>query len=169
VPEAALAAALRAEAHYRRADAIPAGGWGLLPTAEVAARRAWLALVRREPGEAAGHLERAVRARPHDRTLRVELAGVHALAGLPERAEEELARLIAEDPADDAPHRTLASVLERRGDREGAVAELIVVVNLAPGDAAARSRLVHLLQALGRHDDAARYAQGALVNGGNRS
>jgi NAD-dependent dihydropyrimidine dehydrogenase PreA subunit len=154
---AQLAAARAAEANYRRADEISAGGLGLAPTPEVVMRRAWLALVLSEPRAAAGHLRRAAALAGEPRVVRLDLARVLALAGDRDGALAELRRLIAEDPADAAPHRLLAGLLEESGALEEAAASLVAVVNLAPDDADARARLVGVLTRLGRPQDAARY------------
>ncbi|HMB69888.1 MAG TPA: 4Fe-4S binding protein [bacterium] len=156
VPAAQLEAARRAAVHYSRADAIPAGGLGLLVTPEVVARRAWMAVVRERFDEAAGLLQRLDRPGAAVRS-RVELARVLALAGRPEEALAALHRTIAESPVEPAPHRELAVQLERAGRPEEAAAELVILVNLAPGDVAARARLADLLDELGRQKEAARY------------
>jgi polyferredoxin len=157
IPAPILDAADRAAAHYERADRIGAGGWGLLETPEVVVRRAWIALVRGRPDEAAGHIRRVIAAGHADRQARFDLARVVELGGDLDEAAALWRELLAADPADAAAHRELARVLERAGDPEGAVAALIVVVNLDPGDGAARLRLAQLLEDLGRPSEAARY------------
>jgi Fe-S-cluster-containing hydrogenase component 2 len=150
-------AAARAEAHYRRADEVAAGGLGLVPTAEIAMRRAWLALVRGEPRDASSHLRRAAGLADDPRPVRLDLARVLALAGERDEAVAELRRLVAEDPADARPHRALASLWEQDGELEEAAAALVTVVNLAPDDDGARAKLAEVLERLGRPEDAGRY------------
>jgi polyferredoxin len=156
VPEAQLAAARRAEAHYARADALGAGGLGLLATPEVTARRAWMAVVQGRYGEAADLLARLDSPEATPRAA-AELARVRALAGRAEEATAGLRRRIAERPAEPALHRELAALLERRGRLDEAAAELVILVNLAPADTAARSRLADVLERAGRQEEAARY------------
>jgi thioredoxin-like negative regulator of GroEL len=155
-PAAQREAARRAGAHYARADAVRAGGLGLLATPEVVARRAWMAVVQERYDEAAAHLRRLDRPEAPARS-RLELARVLALAGRREEALAVLRRTVAEHPVDPAPHRELAAHLERAGRPSEAAAELVIVANLAPGDGASRARLVELLEALGRQDEADAY------------
>jgi ferredoxin len=143
--------------HYRRADRIDRGGFGLLATPEMTLRRAWLALVLGEIDEAEAHLRHRIAAGGEVAPMRVDLARTLRLAGKDAGAERELRDLIALDPADPAPQRELAALLESRGDLEGAVAALVVVHHLAPEDRGSRERLIYLLLRLGRPREAARY------------
>lgn len=157
LPTRVRQSAERAASLYRLADGVDRGGVGLAGTAEIALRRAWLALVLGNPGEAAAHLDRAVGTGVADRTTRLDVARVRALAGHRDEAISMLRALVAEDPADAAAHRSLADVLESAGEHDAAAAELVIVVNLDPSDTAARSQLQLLLQRLGRPDEAERY------------
>jgi len=157
LPDEMREAAGRAANHYARADRIGAGGFGLLPTPEIAVRRAWLDLVRGHFDDAAAQLRRVIAGGRSNERTRTDLARVVGLAGRPEEAITLWREIVADDPANPVPHRALARLLEQGGDREGAVAELVVLVNLEPTDFAARTRLVELLRELGHPDEAARY------------
>ena len=152
-----LRAAESAAYHYGRADRIGQGGFGLLDTPEVTARRAWMAVVLSDWQEAERHLGRMLAQRPEDPRRRVDLARIAARDGRGDEAISILRDVIATDPSNVDAHRALAAELRARGDAEGAVAELVVVVNLDPGDTASRQRLVEILRELGRHEEAARY------------
>jgi tetratricopeptide (TPR) repeat protein len=150
-------AAERAAAHYRRADRVGHGGWGLLQTPEVVTRRAWLALVLGDLDAVDVHLGRTLAHEGPIRSVRLDRARVHSLQGRNELALEEMRTLVAEDPSDMRAQSFYAEALESAGEWERAVSAWIVVVNVDPDDARARARLVALLERLGRHDDAARY------------
>ncbi len=155
ITDADRAAAARAAAWYRRADGLTAGGIGLLAPRDIAARRAWLALVLGRPAEALAHLDRAAIA--SDPAARLDRARILSAAGRHAEAASAVEAVIADRPDDPAAHRAHADVLAAAGDTAGVARALVVVVNLDPSDTTSRRRLAATLDSLGRPAEALRY------------
>ncbi len=151
--------ALRAQAHYRRADTIAQGGFGLLETPEIPVRRAWLALVTGDVAQAERQLRRVLAKRPDEIGARDGLARVMLLDGRADEAAHEWRRAIGIAPTNASFHRGLAQALVRGGRLEEAIDELVIATNLDPADGASKAMLERLREQVAR--DAAEAARRA--------
>jgi len=106
--------------------------------------------------EGIGELRGAVRARPEDRALRIEL--VRALAGRA-RFTDALPHVerLAQDPEDMEAIALAARFHVWSGDSRGGLPWLRRWVSRAPGDAGARRMLADAAATAGRHREAARH------------
>jgi polyferredoxin len=125
------AAAQAAAAHYRRADAAAAGGWGLLEVSEIATRRAWLALVVGDLAESERQLRRILERRPEEIGTHEGLARVLLLRGRVDDSIAQWKEAIAIAPANAALHRGLADAYRRAGKLQDESAELRIAENLS--------------------------------------
>ncbi|HET9888725.1 MAG TPA: 4Fe-4S binding protein [bacterium] len=121
----------RAAAHYRRADAISAGGWGLLEVSAIGARRAWLALVTGDLQEAESQLRRVLARRPAEIGARDGLARVLLLQGRIDDAIHEWKETIALDPTNAGLHLGLADAYRGAGRTAEEQMERTIAENLA--------------------------------------
>ena len=112
---AAARDAARAAVHYRHADAIAGGGWGLLEVSEIGARRAWLALVAGDLKEAESQLRRVLVRRPEEIGARDGLARMLLLQGRVEDSIHEWKEAIALAPANASLHLGVAEAYQRAG------------------------------------------------------
>ena len=122
--------AVRAAAHYRHADGIQGGGWGLLEVSEIGARRAWLALVVGDLAEAESQLRRVLERRPEEIGARDGLARVLLLQGLVEDSIFEWKEAIAIAPANAVLHLGLAEAYQRAGRSADEQLERTIAENL---------------------------------------
>jgi ferredoxin len=119
-----------AAAHYRRADAVAAGGWGLLEVGEIGARRAWLALVVGDLTEAESQLRRVLARRPDEIGARDGLARVLLLQGRIDDSIHEWKETIALAPANASLHLGLADAYRRAGRSAEEKTERTIAENL---------------------------------------
>jgi len=153
------ALARRALAHYRRALAFDAGGWGFTDHPDAATRAAWLHAVLGERDAAIALLRRL-----NDRlgvadAREVDLAQLLAFAGREDEAIASLRSALDADPTLAGVRDTLASALTLRGDLAGALEVRRGAVRRHDPDprreARARAALAATLMQMGRHADAA--------------
>jgi len=123
--------AARAAAHYRHADAISGGGWGLLEVSAIGARRAWLALIVGDLNEAESQLRRVLARRPEEIGARDGLARVLLLQGRTDDAIHEWKETIAIAPTNAALHFGLAEAYRRAGRPAEEQTERTIAENLA--------------------------------------
>jgi tetratricopeptide (TPR) repeat protein len=123
--------AARAAAHYRHADAISGGGWGLLEVSAIGARRAWLALIVGDLNEAESQLRRVLARRPEEIGARDGLARVLLLQGRIDDAIREWKETIALAPTNAGLHLGLADAYRRAGKSAEEQMERTIAENLA--------------------------------------
>lgn len=123
--------AARAAAHYRHADAISGGGWGLLEVSAIGARRAWLALIVGDLNEAESQLRRVLARRPEEIGARDGLARVLLLQGRTDDAIHEWKETIAIAPTNAGLHFGLAEAYRRAGRSAEEQTERTIAENLA--------------------------------------
>jgi len=105
-------------------------------------------------GEAAGHLERAVRLNPRFAAAHANLGVVQAVRGSLDEAVDHFRRALAINPLDAGTQMRLADTLLKQNRQEDAAAEYRKAARLAPSQGRAHFGLGQALTGLGRSREA---------------